>query len=273
MPHLIGRSVALVVLTLGASLLAFSGCAGRSTGQHDGGGKSGTGGTITSGGGAGTAQGGTAASGGSGDTSGSGGSAGASPSLDDCFVDGKWVTNGSHWTEDCNTCWCRDSKRECTLLECGGAGGSAGTTGASGGRGGAGGEGGEPACEAPAFSAFCIQSLQLDQGGQSLGPGDPLILTLFPSGCRSSSCTKVVSAACSYLGSENQIWVSPFVCLRQEGDVCTDDCGGGVSSCDVGLMLAEGVTTVYLAGSDLSVTFEVPSTVDVGGYCAGEPFQ
>jgi hypothetical protein len=104
--------------------------------------------------------------------------------------------------------------------------------------------------------------------GEQLVEGMPLRISLQPSGCHSSSCTTVVSSTCSYLQSADEIMVSPFVCLAREGDVCTDDCGGGASECDVGATLGAGENKVSLAGTALEVTFTVPSVVDARELCS-----
>jgi hypothetical protein len=277
-----GRWTFLGVLLLLGSTLAFPGCAGKSTGQHNGGagaagGSGATGGSAVSGrgGGAGTGgstTGGSGGTGGSGNragTSGTGGSAGTTPSSGDCLVAGEWVVNGTRWVEDCNTCWCENTKVQCTLVDCSGVGGSGGAGGSGAGRSGSGGEGGEPACEDATIGAFCVVGIPINSGDQ-IRAGMPLQLRLFPSGCHSSSCTTVVSASCNYISDQNNIWVSPFVCLREEGDACTDDCGGGATGCDAGVELKEGVTTVFIAGTNLSATFTVPSVAMGDELCSGE---
>jgi hypothetical protein len=272
------------VLALLGSALAFPGCAGKSTGQDNGGAGAAAGGSGATGGSAVSGRGGAAGTGGSttggsGGTGGSvnragtsgstGGSAGTTPTPEDCLVDGEWVVSGTRWVEDCNTCWCENTKVECTLLECGGTGGSGGAGGSGAGRSGSAGEGGEPACEEATIGAFCVVGIPINSGDQILA-GMPLQLRLFPSGCHSSSCTTVVSASCNYISDQNNIWVTPFVCLREEGDVCTDDCGGGATGCDAGVELKEGVTTVFIAGTNLSAKFTVPSIAMGDELCSGE---
>lgn len=246
-----------VLLAIGCSLFAVSGCAGRSTSNDsDGGGRAATGGRGTGGssGTAGSAQ---------------GGGAGTGPSVDECLFDGKRYADGTSFTNDCNVCSCDFPEVTCTTRDCsGGTGGVAGTGGTSGGRGGSGGESGEPSCTYADIGAFCVLGNPIDSGDQ-LVPGTPLRISLQPSGCHSSSCTRVVSSVCSYLASEGDIMVSPFLCLREEGDACTDDCGGGSAECDVGLMLGAGTNRVSIAGTPLQVTFTVPSVAKPGALCTG----
>jgi hypothetical protein len=103
--------------------------------------------------------------------------------------------------------------------------------------------------------------------GDQLEVGMPLRLSLQPAGCHSSSCTKVDSSWCNYIGSAGAYWISGTLCLRQEGDACTDDCGGGSVQCEAGVMLEAGVNTVSLAGTDLKVTFTVPSVATADQLC------
>jgi hypothetical protein len=283
----------VVLAALGALGVSWAlpGCAGRSTGSDGGsgsgaaggaGGTGGTGGTGGAGGRGGTAgragsgqgeTGGSAGRGASGGRagSGSGGSAGTATSPDDCIVNGDRVASGTKWTEDCNTCWCESSKVECTLVDCGSAGGSgrAGSGGAGGASGaGSGGAAGEPSCADAEIGSFCVVGNPISSGDQVVA-GMPLRLRLQPRGCHSSSCTKVDSSWCSYLADGNDYWVSAGLCLRQEGDVCTEDCGGGSAQCETGTTLSAGVNTVSIPGTELTVTFTVPSVAMGDELCAG----
>jgi hypothetical protein len=266
----------VVLATLGVFVAspALPGCAGRSTGSDGGtgssaaggaGGGAAIGGTGGAGGTAGRGGSGQGETGGSAGRIGSGGGAGTPTSPDDCIVNGDRVPSGSRWIEDCNACWCELSKVECTLVECGGAGGSGGTGGAGGAA--LGGSAGERSCEDAEISSFCVLGNPISSGDQ-LVEGMPLRLRLEPSGCHSSSCTKVGSSWCSYLADGNDYWVSAGLCLRQEGDVCTEDCAGGTAQCDTGVTLSAGVNTVSIPGTTLMVSFMVPSVAMGDELCA-----
>jgi len=104
--------------------------------------------------------------------------------------------------------------------------------------------------------------------GQDLVVGAPLVVSLRPAGCYSSSCTRLVSSSCNYLGSDYKYWISGFICLAREGEICTDDCGGAQPvKCTPGVTLQAGEYTVGLGGSALSVSFKVPSHVPDGALC------
>jgi hypothetical protein len=268
-----GRRVVLATLGVLVASPVLPGCAGRSTGS-DGGtqsraaGGAGTAGTAGRGGSGQGETGGSAGrigSGGRAGSGGSGGGAGAATSPDDCVVNGERVPSGTRWMEDCNTCWCELSKVECTLIDCGGAGGSGGTGGAGGAA--SGGSAGEQSCADAEIGSFCVLGNPISSGDQ-LVEGMPLRLRLEPSGCNSSSCTKVGSSWCSYLRDGNDYWVSAGLCLRQEGDFCTDDCGGGTAQCDTGVTLSAGVHTVSIPGTTLMVSFTVPSVAMGDELCA-----
>jgi hypothetical protein len=257
-----GQWLRHTLLILAGSLFAFAGCAGRSA-RDDADGAGAQGGTQTGGSGTGGSGGAVGAA------PSTGGVAGTAPDPDDCLVDGQLVPNGKRWPGDCGECWCDSSKVVCTTPVCtGGAGGGAGTGGASAGSGAFGGEAGEPGCSSYAeIGSFCVLGNPINSGDQ-LVEGMPLRISLQPSGCHSSSCTTVVSSVCSYLASGGDIMVSPFLCLREEGDACTDDCGGGRSACNVGLALTAGTNRVSIAGTTLEVTFDVPSVAEPGALCS-----
>jgi hypothetical protein len=228
----------VVLATLGVFVASpvLPGCAGRSTGSDGGTGSSAAGGAgrraaIGGTGGAG----GTAVRGGSGQGE-TGGSAGRSGS-------GGYAGRGGS----------------------GGASGSGATSGAGGAA--SGGSAGERSCEDAEIGSFCVLGNPTSSGDQ-LVEGMPLRLRLEPSGCHSSSCTKVDSSWCSYLAAGNAYWVSAGLCLRQEGDVCTEDCGGGTAQCDTGATLAAGANTVSIPGTALTVSFTVPSVAMGDELCA-----
>jgi len=206
--------------------------------------------------------------------------------------------DGAAWKVDCNSCRCIDGEVLCTVLECApatggspggagksaaGAGGSSGVahgggqSGADAGVGGvvvgAAGAGGKPdeppQCSYAEIGAFCVRGTPQTDNRVTLSAGMPLTVSLQPAGCYSSSCTKLVSSDCNTIGSEFFYQVSGFICLATEGEVCTDDCGGAPAvSCEAGVTLEEGVYTVGVGGTSLSVTFTVPSVVDAAELCA-----
>ena len=146
----------------------------------------------------------------------------------------------------------------------GGAGNSAGaaTAGANTGAAGAG-----NACQLATIGSLCVLGTPAADG-QDLVVGAPLTVSLQPAGCYSSSCTQLVSSSCNYLGSDGTFWISGFICLAREGDICTDDCGGAHAvSCAPGVTLEARQYTVGLGGTSKSVSFTVPSHVPDSALC------
>jgi len=206
-----------------------TGGSGESTGGSDAGGATEAGGTSGS-----SAAAGVGALGGSG----SGGVAGSGvTSPPGCSYNGVHYADGEHWMVDCNGCQCMAGDVVCTVDRCGtGAGGTSdsGGKGSSAGSGMGGGAAGSPVggaagtdgsanqCKPAPVGSFCVEGMPNDQG-QALVVGMPLTLTLTPSGCYSSSCTKLVSSSCNYIGSEGEFFISSFICLSSEGDACTGD--------------------------------------------------
>jgi hypothetical protein len=148
-----------------------------------------------------------------------------------------------------------------------GAAGSGGMGGA--GRGGQSGIGGAaPQCEYADIGQLCVQGEPAGDGEVEVAVGMPLRVLLEPSGCFSSSCTRLVSSSCNYIGSDRRYWVTGFVCLATEGDACTDDCGGAPPvSCEPGITLEEGTYELGLSGSAVSIQFTVPSRVRQADLC------
>jgi hypothetical protein len=192
----------------------------------------------------------------------------------------------------CGECSCLDGGITCAAIDCapatggsfagegGNAGtgfavggssasGAAGTAGARPGSGaaGAGFAGAGSACQLATIGSLCVLGTPTSTG-QDLSAGMPLMVSLQPAGCYSSSCTQLVSSSCNYLGSDGKYWISGFICLATSGGACTDDCGGAHAvSCEPGVTLEAGEYTVGLGGSSKSVSFKVPSHVPEGALC------
>ena len=220
--------------------------------------------------------------GGVGSTAGVAGSAG-SVDPGSCIYNGIRYVSGERFGS-CQQCSCADGGVSCDLTDCmptpvggssnGGSnnGGSNSGGSSSGGSSAGAGQGGSSssvagagnACELASIGSLCVLG---GPDGQLLA-GAPLLVYLQPAGCYSSSCTKLVSHSCNYLGSGGTYWISGFICLAREGEVCTDDCGGAQPvTCAPGLTLEAGAYTVGLGGTSLSVSFTVPGPVPNGGLC------
>jgi hypothetical protein len=122
------------------------------------------------------------------------------------------------------------------------------------------------------MGSMCVVGNPIDSG-DVLTAGMPLELLFRPSGCFSSSCTKVVSTSCAVKPDGNDFYAVADMCLTQSSDPtvgCTDDCGGGGQlRCPTQYSLTEGTHTVHFGGSvPLDVTFTVPSVVNDGSLCA-----
>lgn len=221
------------------------------------------------------------------------GSAGAAPS-EDCTYNRVRYANGERFG-DCQQCACQDGAIACDPIDCmpamigeSGSGGSSGArpgnggsaTGGAGasaaggaGAGGPGVAGAGNACELAAIGSLCVLGTPTSDG-QDLSAGIPLVVSLQPAGCYSSSCTQLVSSSCNYLGTGGSYWISGFVCLGSEGDACTDDCAGAHAvSCTPGVTLEAGEYTIGLGGTSKSVSFKVPSHVAEGALCVSASDQ
>lgn len=110
-------------------------------------------------------------------------------------------------------------------------------------------------------------------GDGSLDPGDDLAVEVMPAGCFSSSCTVVYRSLCELRQTDATTFeVDAVFCLRQFGEVCTEDCGGGGSTrCARTGGLDMGDYT--LRAGDVEMDFSVPSEIPPGGLCAGAPFD
>jgi len=184
-----------------------------------------------------------------------------------CDYNGVHYGSGESWSAQCNRCFCDREEVACTTRDCSPASGGMGGVAGSGTAGisGAGGEQPSPEQCALDVGSICIEGTPTD-GGHQLDVGTPMIFTLRPDGCFSSSCTKLASFDCNYIGSEYDFSVTGFFCLTSEGDACTDDCGGAPEAiCDLGKTLTAGEYTIDLsgrAGVALSpLRFTVPGVV------------
>ena len=125
-----------------------------------------------------------------------------------------------------------------------------------------------PSCTDTPIARLCVRG---DQTGadETLVAGGTVRFQVYPKGCHSSSCTKIVEASCAVQKNEgNVITLGGKFCLGSTGGtVCTPDCnGGGFGSCNA-TGIAAGRYTAKLG--TLEVAFEVPSTLPFGGACAG----
>jgi len=123
-----------------------------------------------------------------------------------------------------------------------------------------------PSCTSTPPGMLCVHGTPSSSGQDMLAVGDRLHVQVSPGGCHSSSCTVTEVASCSISGSGPAFRATSEFCLRSEGDVCTDDCGGGDSAECEGPMLAAGPQTVELGS--LRVSFTVPGLLDPDTSCA-----
>jgi hypothetical protein len=152
-----------------------------------------------------------------------------------------------------------------------GSGGSGdGGVGADGG-GAAGGEGGgAPACDLePSAGTLCLRGETRPNGaGEILREGGPVRFEVWPAGCFSSSCTEVIEVGCSVTSAAGSLVIAADFCLADtsdEGQPCTDDCGAvGSAECSIAAVAAGAYDVVLDA---LSLSFEVPSELPLGGEC------
>lgn len=131
---------------------------------------------------------------------------------------------------------------------------------------------GGAACKDTAVARLCVRGTPTGGSGEeSLTEGGAVKFQVYPAGCHSSSCTKVVEASCAVQKNENnEITLGGKFCLAPvPAPACTPDCsGGGFGSCDV----ASAAAGTYKAKlGTLEVTFTVPSTIPAGGNCVGSP--
>jgi hypothetical protein len=90
-------------------------------------------------------------------------------------------------------------------------------------------------------------------------------ITVMAPTCLSSSCSKDAKAQCSVMVNGNLLQVTSTASFRQEGNVCTDDCGALVGRCTTPPLPAGTYTLQH--GAD-RITITVPSTVPVP--CTGK---
>jgi len=128
-------------------------------------------------------------------------------------------------------------------------------------------------CKDTAVARLCVRGTPTGGAGEeSLTEGGALKFQVFPKGCHSSSCTKVVEATCAVQKNENNvITLGGKFCLAPTGaPACTPDCsGGGFGSCEVASATAATYTAKLGA---LELTFTVPGTIPAGGNCVGSEF-
>lgn len=112
---------------------------------------------------------------------------------------------------------------------------------------------------AAAVGRICLEPIA---PATSLQPGAPFAVVVWPKGCFSSSCTKVVAAACDVsLPANGVLHIGAAFCLQETsgpGQACTDDCGGGGSAtCQAPGLASAGAKKAEVGG--WTIKFSVPS--------------
>lgn len=127
----------------------------------------------------------------------------------------------------------------------------------------------EPACVHHDAGVLCVRGTPTADG-ERLAAGDPLQITVRSEGCFSSNCSEVQEASCSIVsGPDFQVKASFCISdTSNEGRGCTADCGNVHANCSFGQPLTAGQHQVQLGS--LAVGFQVPSTLPIGGLCAGD---
>jgi hypothetical protein len=126
----------------------------------------------------------------------------------------------------------------------------------------------DPTCAPVEAAELCVRG-KVTADGEVLGAGDPLQVTVRSGGCFSSSCSKVIEASCT-IGTGVGFDVKADFCVAdtsKPGQPCTADCGTAHADCSFGQPLTAGFHQVKLGS--IAVGFEVPSTLPLGGLCAG----
>jgi hypothetical protein len=129
----------------------------------------------------------------------------------------------------------------------------------------------DPVCQKYEGSRLCVRGTATADG-EVLAIGDILSVTVQSNGCFSSSCTKVHAAECA-ITDGNGFDVAASFCVAETaapGQGCTDDCGSVHADCSFGQGLAAGEHQVRLGS--VVVGFQVPTTLPLGGLCAGSEF-
>jgi len=118
--------------------------------------------------------------------------------------------------------------------------------------------------EEPVFEV-CVYGSHF--GDLTLDPGDPVTVRVGAGNCFSRSCTFVHRAACAVsAGAPGELTAEALFCTdRIEGAACLAVCDLSVAATCASPGLAAG--SYQLAVGDLTVSFEVPSTVPPGGVC------
>jgi len=201
---------------------------------------------------------GISGSSGAGGQSNTGGGPGTADASFGCSYNGVQYAGGETFpsVDGCNTCSCTQAGVACTDRACIPEAGT----------------GDGAACTDAPIGRLCVRGQQ-GSSGEAIAVGDKLKIQVYPRGCLSSSCTRVDVHTCSVSGSADFTSDGRF-CLASTavpGGGCTADCnGGGFADCESTATLTAGQHTVTLG--TLSVTFTVPSTLQFGGECDGQPF-
>lgn len=102
-----------------------------------------------------------------------------------------------------------------------------------------------------------------------LEPGEPISFRFFPRGCFSSTCTIPFRSACTLKKTDAGLDAETGFCLRDlrdEGAVCSEDCGGGgFAECSLREGLPAGAHVLRLG--TFEVAFSVPMELPAEGLC------
>jgi hypothetical protein len=126
----------------------------------------------------------------------------------------------------------------------------------------------DPVCANVEAKELCVRGT-MTTDGELLEAGYPLHVSVRSGGCFSSSCSKVVEASCA-IASSGDFDVTANFCVAdtsKQGQSCTADCGTAHADCSFGQALTAGEHQVKLGS--ITVGFQVPSKVPLGGLCAG----
>lgn len=118
---------------------------------------------------------------------------------------------------------------------------------------------------------ICIEGEPTD-GGHELKVGMPLMFTITPQGCYSSTCYDATRSSCQIIGSGQSFFVGGFACVQRNGQACDDICADGPESkCDTGETLTAGDYSIAASGTSsgtMSVLeFTVPGFISEADRC------
>jgi hypothetical protein len=147
--------------------------------------------------------------------------------------------------DGCNRCRCVDGLAQCTTETC------------------------EPDCTFAPIGRLCVVGDWDGGPTASLDVGTPLTLQVEPAGCISGFCNDPLIQTCGITAQptgQDFIATASF-CTHFVDRMACSDCGAFSTLCS-GEPLSAGIHRVTLEGSDLSVTFEVPSVFPPLAHCS-----